>query len=249
MEHDDHPAETLAENAQVRQRAAGLALPPLWHSAAFALLLAGWFLLGRTVDVPDGWGIHLFAAWVLCLILLDLSRGQLTGVSTGAAPVRGRYLWLSMVTLIAFMASAIWLDATEAPRWASIACAITGGVTLFALTAVGGRRAVPPDVPRGGFVLLDPVLGAPGRLPTMAAVCAVDGRVDAEFLGRVDPAPTPEMRGALLSLGEAGYLTFPQPWLRGPRRRVWIRATSRGRSAYYGHITALRELASESGAA
>ncbi|WP_062292165.1 hypothetical protein [Demequina phytophila] len=247
MEHDDHPADALAENAAVRTRAAELAIPPLWHSAGFASFLAGWFLLGPTIDLPGTWGIVVLAAWILGLAVLDAARAQLTGVGTGGSPLRGGFMWISMATLFAFMAGAIALDVAEVSGWVSLACAVAGGATLFALMAAGRRRAVVADVPRGGFVLLDPVLGAPGRLETMAAVCAVDGEVDAEFLGSV--APDPDLRGALLSLGEAGYLRFPRPWLRGPKRRVWIRATSKGRSAYYGHITALRELESGAGAA
>ncbi|MBB1517586.1 transcriptional regulator [Tessaracoccus sp. MC1679] len=93
-----------------------------------------------------------------------------------------------------------------------------------------------PPVPR-----FDDLIHAPTRLRITAALATA---TDLEFSALEDAL---EISTSLLSkqlklLAQANYLTLekrPQPF---GRPRTWIRLTPAGRTAYLGHVQALRQL-------
>lgn len=88
---------------------------------------------------------------------------------------------------------------------------------------------------------LDPALNNPIKLSIVAAVAETD---EVEFgvvkdsLGLTAPTLS-KMNG---QLEELGYLKVRKGYI-GKRPRTWLGLTRAGRSAYEGHIAALREIA------
>ena len=87
----------------------------------------------------------------------------------------------------------------------------------------------------------DDLIHAPTRLRITAALAAT---ADLEFSALEDALgiSTSLLSKQLRLLADAGYLTLdkrPQPF---GRPRTWIRLTPAGRTAYLGHVQALREL-------
>lgn len=88
---------------------------------------------------------------------------------------------------------------------------------------------------------LDPALNNPIKLSIVAAVAETD---EVEFgvvkdsLGLSAPTLS-KMNG---QLEELGYLKVRKGYI-GKRPRTWLGLTRAGRSAYEGHIAALREIA------
>ena len=98
-----------------------------------------------------------------------------------------------------------------------------------------------PPVPR-----FDDLIHAPTRLRITAALATA---TDLEFSALEDAL---EISTSLLSkqlklLAQANYLTLekrPQPF---GRPRTWIRLTPAGRTAYLGHVQALRQITETEG--
>lgn len=87
----------------------------------------------------------------------------------------------------------------------------------------------------------DEVVHAPHRLRIMAMLVVADAVEFAtlrEMLGVADSVLSKHLK----VLQEAGYVTLEKPVGPGGRVRTWVRLTPAGRSAYDGHVAALREL-------
>lgn len=87
---------------------------------------------------------------------------------------------------------------------------------------------------------LDPVIHAPKRLRIMSILAATDG-VEFSFLqDRLDLA-APDLSKQMSTIEKAGYLKVDKTG-RGPGSTTWYKLTRKGRTAYEGHVAALREL-------
>ena len=92
----------------------------------------------------------------------------------------------------------------------------------------------------------DDLIHAPTRLRITAALATA---TDLEFSALEDALgiSTSLLSKQLKLLADAGYLTLekrPQPF---GRPRTWIRLTPAGRTAYLGHVQALRQLTEPEG--
>jgi DNA-binding MarR family transcriptional regulator len=87
----------------------------------------------------------------------------------------------------------------------------------------------------------DPVIHAPARLQIMAVLAGVH---DAEFamLRKTADVSDSVLSKHLSALAEAGYVKLRKAAQDG-RQRTWVSLTRAGRTAFTGHVTALKELA------
>lgn len=91
----------------------------------------------------------------------------------------------------------------------------------------------------------DELIHFPTRLRIMASVAAAT-EVEFRELERALEISTSLLSKQLKVLADAGYLVLerrPQPF---GQPRTWLRLTLAGRTAYLGHVQALRELTSGS---
>lgn len=87
---------------------------------------------------------------------------------------------------------------------------------------------------------LDPVIHAPARLRLMSMLHVVDGLDFARARAELKVSDS-VLSKHLSTLGEAGYVKASKSSV-GGRRTTLISLTRAGRSAYAGHVAALRAL-------
>lgn len=87
---------------------------------------------------------------------------------------------------------------------------------------------------------LDPLIHAPKRLGIMSILAATDGAEFAFLRERVG-LTAPDLSKQMSRLAEAGYVGVRKTG-RGPGSATWYRVTRKGRTAYDGHVAALRDL-------
>ena len=88
---------------------------------------------------------------------------------------------------------------------------------------------------------LDEVIHAPVRFSIVATLAAVD---EAEFALVRDEVEVSDsvLSKQVATLEQAGYVKVRKGYV-GKRPRTWLSLTNPGRTAFAGHLTALREIA------
>lgn len=94
--------------------------------------------------------------------------------------------------------------------------------------------------PLDGF---DTTVHAPHRLRICAALHAVEEAEFATVREMLKVAPS-VLSKHMTVLSDAGYVTQRKA-VRDTRQRVWLRLTERGRTAYEGHLAALRAIVAD----
>ncbi|HSM45591.1 MAG TPA: transcriptional regulator [Acidimicrobiia bacterium] len=87
---------------------------------------------------------------------------------------------------------------------------------------------------------LDPLIHAPKRLGVMSVLAATDGAEFAFLQERLD-LTAPDLSKQMRALADAGYVSVRKTG-RGAGSATWYRMTRQGRSAFEGHVQALRDL-------
>jgi DNA-binding MarR family transcriptional regulator len=104
-----------------------------------------------------------------------------------------------------------------------------------------------PDTERVAAVDgFDPVVHAPVRLRICAALHPVRGIEFGALLTLLDISKS-ALSKHISVLAEAGYVD-QRHTVRDTRQRLWLSLTETGRSAYQGHVAALRRIVGDGGA-
>ncbi len=95
---------------------------------------------------------------------------------------------------------------------------------------------------------LDSIIHQPVRLRIMASLCSMDGGSQMEFthLRELLDVTDGNLGAHLQKLEEADYIRVKKAFV-GRKPRTYVSATLRGRAAFEGHVSALKEILSGAG--